>query len=351
MKFDSSKMRLVIIATLAVACSVAGASAPGNGSLAAYISESWQAHPDVKSAQAVINEEARRTQMSAAWTNPSVSFGLMNAPQSFDLHSEPMTAWQFGIMQEIPVPGKLHASSQAGELRTQAAVASLEEAKYRLASAVSSAYYDLAAAAAVKTLLASGQELAAQARDAATARVSAGLGSQADILKSQAEVERWHVELINKQADVDRKRAALAYAIGRADASTIADPELPDSLPPRINLNAALSEDSMNATPELKRLRLQSDASGADVTRAKLDYWPNPTLGIMYGLREYLRTTSTSEMTGITTTTRLPQDPMISIELSAPVPLFYGRNQRARIEELSAVRGESEAHTAQARLA
>jgi cobalt-zinc-cadmium efflux system outer membrane protein len=354
MKFNSFRKYIlfsVLLALVAVSGSMAAEPRQtGDRALSAYISESWKTHPDLESARALITAEASRTEMSSSWKNPGVSFGLMNAPQNFDLHQEPMTMWQIGVMQEIPVPGKLSASSRAGELRTKAAVASLDEARYRMASLVSAAYYDLAAAIQVRKLLQTGQDLAEQMTDAASARVSSGIGSQADVLRAQSEVERWSVELTNNQANVEQKRAALAYAVGRSDAARIADPQLPDSLPPEIDLDAALNVDSLDHTPEVARVRLQDDATRADVRRAKLDYWPNPTLGLKYGLREYLRKTNTSEMTGITTTSHMPQDAMISIELSAPLPLFYKGNQRAQIEELSALQSERQAEVAKARL-
>lgn len=341
---------LISALTLSAATGFAQTAAP-DSALASYIHESWKSHPDIQSMRAMITADAERTRMNSSWMNPEVSFGLMNAPQSFDLHMDPNTMWQIGVMQQIPFPGKRSASERAGAMRTHAAEANLEETQYQMAGMVAMAYYDLAAALAARQVVERGKDLAAQMADAASVMVSTGMGTQSEVMRARLEIESWNVKLTNNQADITRKRAALAYAVGREDPNTLADPILPDSLAPEINLAAALEPDSIQNTPELKRLKLEADAARADVRRARLDYWPDVSLGLSYGLRGYLRTMSTSEMTGITTVSKVKQDPMLSIELAAPVPLFSAGNQTARVRELAAMQASREAELAKARLA
>ena len=347
------KIKTALFLLAIVLCSAAGfsQSAAPDSVLAAYVQESWKSHPDVASMRAMIAAEESRTKMNSAWMNPGVSFGLMNVPQSFDTHMDPFTMWQIGLMQEFPIPGKLGASEKAGALRTRAAEATVEETQYQMSSMVAMAYYDLAATLAVAKVLLRGKDLAQQMGDAAGVMVSTGLGTHSEVLRARLEFETWNVRITNNQADITRKRAALAYALGREDPATIADPILPDSLPPEIALEAALQSDSLLATPSLKRLSFEAQATHADVRRARLDYWPNVTLGLTYGLRGYLRSMSTDQMTGITTVSKIKQDPMISLELSAPLPLFYKGNQQAKVSELSAMQHSREAELAKVRLA
>ncbi len=188
----------------------------------------------------------------------------MNVPESFDTHMDPNTMWQVGVAQQIPFPGKTRAARQAGALKTRAAAASYEEARYRMAGMVAEAYYDLAAALKVRHLLIRGAALAADMTAAATAVVTAGTGSQAEVYRGRVEEENWKVKLTQSAAAIDRKRATLAYAIGREDPATLTDPVMPDSLPPDIDLEAALAADSVIRSPTFRRAQLEADAAKAE---------------------------------------------------------------------------------------
>jgi outer membrane protein TolC len=167
--------------------------------------------------------------------------------------------------------------------------------------------------------------------------LSAGMGLQADVLRARLETEQWNRRLVTNQADIDRKRAALAYAIGRADTSTLVDPVLPDSLPTLPDLAAGLSSESLEGTPEVHRARLQAQAAGADVRQAKLGVLPYIGVGAAYGFRQDLRTNGTDPHTGVPTQEVMKQDNMVTLEVTVPLPLFYRRNQHAQISEFQAM--------------
>jgi outer membrane protein TolC len=318
--------------------------------LTAYVRESLQNHPDLTGMQAMATAESSRTVMSRAWMNPELSVGLMNSPDNFDLHMDPATMWQIGIMQRVPFPGKLKAAGEAGRARTLAAETGTEAARFDMASMTAMAYYDLAAALSVRRSLEKGKDLLQQMMDAARVMTASGMGSQADLLRARLELEQWNVRLISNQADIDRKRAALAYALGRRDETTLGNPVLPDSLPPTLDLDSALQPSSIDSTPSIRRAHRELEAAAADTRRARLEYWPDVDVMASYGFRGYLRTAMADDATGETGLRRMKQDGMVSIELSAPLPLFYHGNQRARIGEMTAMQSGKEADLAKERL-
>ena len=130
--------------------------------LAQYVRESWARHPSLESMRSTLAAESSRAVMSSAWENPVARVGLMNVPSSFDTHEDPNTMWQIGISQEIPFPGKLSASRNAGRARIHTAVANLEAGRYETSGAVAEAYYDLAAELAVRKSLERGSGLLQQ---------------------------------------------------------------------------------------------------------------------------------------------------------------------------------------------
>jgi outer membrane protein TolC len=318
-----------------------------------YIHESWQNHPDLQSMKSMVDAANQRTAMSQAWMNPEVNFGLMNSPTTFDTHMDPATAWQIGFEQQIPFPGKLQAARDAGEAQTRAAVATVEEGRYTMASMVAMAYYDLAGAISIRKALERGRDLNREIMDAASIMVSSGMGSRTDILRAKMDLEQWNVKLVNNQADIKRKQAELAYAVGRSDEKSLAMPVLPDSLPPSLDLDQALADNAVENTPTLVKSKEELAGATAEQRKARLSYWPDVKLMVNYGIRGWLRTGGGLDaMTGLPVPLdRMKQDNMISIGIAAPIPLFYRGNQRAQIRELDAMRTGRGAEHAKARLA
>jgi outer membrane protein TolC len=329
----------VLVPALFVLCAISS-TAHGTDSdslLASYVAESWESHPNVERIRAMIAAENSRTTMSNSWMNPELRAGLMNIPESFNAHADPMTMFQIGAMQQIPFPGKLNAARRAGEARVSAATATLDQEKFRMAAMVAMAYYDLAAALETRQTLEQGLLLTKQAVDAATSLLTTGKGSQTEVLRAGLEKEEWSLKLIANASEIEKKRAALAYAVGRTDASTLVDPVLPNSLPPLIDLDAALATTVVASTPQIRIAQAQSQASEFELRRTRLEYWPDIKLGLAYGIRGALNGTGTDPHTGELISQSSKQDNMATIELSAPVPLFYRGNQRAKIQEARAM--------------
>ncbi len=331
--------RAVPLSILIVLCAISS-SAQGFESdslFASYVAESWKAHPNIERMQAMIAVERSRANMNNSWMNPELRAGLMNVPESFDVHADPMTMFQIGAMQQIPFPGKLRAARRAGEARVSAATASIDQERFRMAAMVAMAYYDLAAALETQQTLEQGLVLTKQAVEAATSLLSTGKGSQTEVLRASLEQEEWNLKLLANASEIDQKRAALAYAIGRADASTLIDPVLPNSLPPLIDLNAGLAMAENASTPQVRIAQAQSRATEFELRRAKLEYWPDIKLELAYGIRGALNGTGTDPHTGEPISQSIKQDNMVTIEASAPLPLFSRGNQQARIQEARAM--------------
>ncbi len=343
---------VIALAAMAILPTLAYSQGARDTLLMQYVRESWERHPDLESMRAMLAAESSRAAMSRAWENPEARFGLVNVPPSFDTHEDPNTMWEIGVSQKIPFPGKLSASRKAGRARIRATAANLEAARYETSGAVAEAYYDLAAALVVRKSLERGSGLLQQMIEASANLLNTGLGSQADVLRAQLESEQWKVKLLANEADIVRKRAALARAIGRHADEPLIDPLLPDSLPPIPDFVPSQIADSAKDTPRVRKAQLDVESARADVKRAKLDYWPDVELMASYGLRGYLRSSGgTDPMTGaIIPPGRIKRDPMISLELGIPIPLFYRGNQQARVRELSAMQRAREAEAASARL-
>lgn len=331
--------RAVPLSILIVLCAISS-SAQGFESdslLASYVAESWKSHPNIERMQAMIAVERSRATMNNSWMNPELRAGLMNVPESFDVHSDPMTMFQIGAMQQIPFPGKLNAARQAGEARVRAATSILDQERFRMAAMVAMAYYDLAAALETRQMLEQGLVLTKQAVDAAASLLSTGKGSRTEVLRAGLEQEEWDLKLLANASEIDQKRAELAYSIGRTNDNALVNPILPNALPPLIDLDAGLALVENASTPQVKIAQAQLRATEFELRRAKLDYWPDVKLGLAYGIRGALKGAGTDPHTGEPISQSLKQDNMVTIEVSASIPLLSRGNQQAKISEARAM--------------
>jgi len=315
--------------------------------LVSYIRESLRNHPDLRSMRSMVVAQESRTEMSRAWMNPELRAGLMNVPESFDTHMDPMTMWQIGVMQQVPFPGKLKASSQANEAKTRASIADVRAAEQDMVAMVTMAYYELAGLLEIRKALQYGQDLTQEMIAASSAMYSSGMGSQVDVIGAQIEAKEWDTRLISNQAEIERKRADLAYAIGRSTPDGLIDPVMPAGAPsPPPSVDSTIADN----VPAVRSSELEAQAARWEVRRAELDYWPDVNVMLGYGLRGYVRQMVLDEATGQMKSVRSDMDNMISIELSGSLPIFYRGNQQARIHEMSAMQRSKEEQAQNVRL-
>jgi cobalt-zinc-cadmium efflux system outer membrane protein len=315
--------------------------------LTSYILESLRNHPDIQSMRSMVDAQRSRTEMSRGWMNPELRVGLMNISETFDTHVDPMTMWQIGVMQRLPFPGKLKTSGEANEAKTRASIADVQAAEQDMVAMVTMKYYELAGLLEVRKALQYGQDLTQQMVAASSAMYSSGNGSQADVIGAQVETKDWETRLISNQAEIDRKRADLAYAIGRSTPDGLIDPVMPTNAP---SPPPAVDSTMVDTIPTVRSSELQAEAARWEVKRAKLDYWPDLNLMLGYGLRSYVRQMKLDEATGQMKWVHADVDNMVSIELSGSVPLFYRGNQKARIHEMSAMQRSKEEQAQAVRL-
>jgi outer membrane protein, heavy metal efflux system len=323
-------MRITAFTSLLILISLTPAFAQINPDslLASYIQESWANHPNLAAMQSMAVAESSRVDMASSWMNPDLRVGLMNLPDTFNLWSDPMTMLQIGVMQQIPFPGKLRAAGKAAQARRASAQVSVEQERQVMASMVTMAFYDLAAALRVRKALEKGQELAQEMVESAALMVSSGMGAQSDILRAQLEVEQWKLKLVANQDEITRQRADLAYALGRSDASGIPEIDLPDHLPDLPDTNTTYDD-----SPQLRRSLLEVEAANQDLKRARLDYLPDVNVGLTYGIRGDLKPfTMANPMPD-----PLKQDNMVSLEVSFPIPVFYRGNEASKVQEIGAM--------------
>ena len=264
---------------LALPAGAAGASPPaGTDSAApveALVAEALETSPALAAALSEVAAARERVAPAGTLPDPMLSLGYENDGTSFSLGEEPMTRLSFMAEQQIPWPGKLRAASKL-------AVADVEVVEARLARIRLSVEAAVRRAAA---RLLEARELEAVTRDqgktwerieaVARNRYAAGLGTQQDVLRAQAERTR-----LLQQAR--RDEAAGRVALAELRRLLLREPHEPVTLagsladaPPVVPEASAERARAEEESPELALVRKVAARETLAIDLAKRDRSPD----------------------------------------------------------------------------
>lgn len=320
--------------------------------LRAYVAEALERNAALAAAGTDVRAAAERIAPAGALPDPTLSFGLMQAPApSFDLDREDMTMFPVRLEQMFPFPGKQGASAAVARREHAVAAADLGLTTHALAAEAAEAFFDLAYAHSALEVWAERLELADQAVKVTLARYETGAAPQAEALRAQVSRARIEEQGHGFKADVEAAAArADALRGGRGEAVGVPALVGPDS--------AALLAVLRDTLPDLAALRDRLAAgspaltvAGVRVERARasvhvFDIAGRPDLMLM---AEYAP--------------RVSRDPFFTGMVGLSIPLWAARKQgpsaeaarhelsstRRRYEDLQ-VRLESELRARLARL-
>jgi len=316
--------------------------------LDSLIKLAWEKHPDLSSMRLMIEAESARGVMAKGWMNPTLSVGLMDLPQSFDIHQDGGTSFNIGAMQRFSYPGKRRISTEISGARVTAAELDYASARQQMAAMVAMAYYGLAASIELDSLLRVGLSLTEEMATASGWMNASGMGRQSDVERANFEKENWRLKIIANRGEIERQRADLAYAIGGA-IDTSRRPTLPLDLPSLPKIDSVFALGALERAPVVLAAMARAKGSASSVKRAEREWYPDIDVSLTYGIKPYLRVTG-YDATGMLMTEKMDMDNMISLELSAPVPLFGKGNQKAQIAEASAMNSQARADASRVKL-
>ena len=251
-----------------------------------------------------------------------VMAGIQNVPLGRDAGAmpgpEPMTMKMIGVSQTIPYPGKTSLRTRVARAEAEAADARAAAARREVRRNVLDAYYDLAAARMLATIVERQQDVAAGILPATEARYVSGSAAQADVLKARNEAAALVEE---RNTLLQEERAALARLNAALDQPSTT-PLKADSLPPGALVATSLASlDSLqalalSANPQLTERRAMIASQMARLELARRERLPDFDVSLQYGQRD-----------------RLPD--MVTALVSVPLPIQRGRKQNAEAKAAS----------------
>lgn len=265
--------------------------------------------------------------------DPQLQIGVMNASLPglrTDMPGAMLPSVQ--AMQMVPFPGKLRLKGELARQSTAMAGVEVEVVWWEVRAATARAFYEIYRADRQITVMEETLDWLIQVEQVATSMYSVGRGRQSDVLRAGVAVARM-------KADIARMRAMRSTAAARLNAilNRPSDTPVPavsfTPLPGKLPEAAELERWAEESRPLLVRARLSVEQSLTREGLARLELWPDVSLGVQYGQRPG----------------ELGTERMGSVMLGFSVPVFASRRQMHMRTEAAAMGGVARAELASTR--
>lgn len=293
--------------------------------LADAIAEARATNPSLAAARLGADAALERIPQAGAWSDPVLSFGLMNRPISGFGSGEPMTINQVQVSQTIPWPGKRGLARDQARYLAGAASQGSAEMELMLVSQVKTRYFELAAMDRIIAIMSGTRELLRDFFSVSQALYSVGQSPQQDVLQAQVAVARMTEDLTVMQQSRVAGVARLNALLGREGRVPIGGLVLPGIGGEVASVDSLIT---MAATgrPKLRAAHERQLAAAAAVRVAEREIYPDLMVSLAYGQR--------------------PQfGDMASLMIGFSVPLWAGSKQYPLRQEMRAMRAQEVAAT------
>jgi cobalt-zinc-cadmium efflux system outer membrane protein len=285
--------------------------------LADLVAEAEQKDPGIRAAGRMVDAKHARVPQARALPDPQLSIGYMGDFAPFQTQAnDPASYRQFGLMQEIPYPGKRDLRGKIAEKDVDAEQWNLEAARRYVRAQVKLAYYELWAVDRALETAQKDKDLLETFAAIAAERYKVGKGLQQDVLRAQVEVTR-----ILQRFTVLRQRrltleARLNSLLQRPPDAPLGSLEPVEKSPFAFTLDELLDKAVANA-PEIRREDQRIEQSQYAIHLAKKEYYPDFGVGWDYQNRGS------------------GQRDMYGLRFTLNLPIFYKSKQREALGEAS----------------
>lgn len=324
-------LSLQVVLVHSVSAASGGAELGRDSVLAGLLRDALANRPELAQAQATVQADQARIPQARALPDPVLSLGVQNDGfQGLQIGTMETSYWSIVGAQTFPWYGKRSLRAKTQSLGAKQSESDLERARLSVQAEVERGYVDLLLVRDQIRILGTLEALWIQAEGLSRSRYETGEGAQSDVLRAQLERTRLQQQRWALVAEERRRLAVLNRSVGHpldqviptaVSLGEVADPPLPDSL--------SATADAEARSPELHRALLAVEQSGALVSLARKDYYPDLTVsgGVMPRGGEF--------------------EPMWQAGVSVPLPLWAGSKQSNAVREyrLRGQAAESSAET------
>ena len=305
-------------ATAGMSSTPVSQTAAAGGTLASLVEQLDRNNPELKASRREIDMRVARVAPASAPPDPTLSFGYMGGiARPFFPSSNTLGAFQrFGLLQEIPYPGKLALRGRVLATEVDQSRWNFEDGRRRLIADLKVTYFDYVLTERSLAIVQRNKTLLEQFRQIAEAQFAVGKGLQQDVLKAQVEISL----LLERINVLERARGAMQ---ARINALLYRDPAMPIDadlafdampLPPLDTLKAQVAE----RYPALKRDERGIDRGQQALQLANKELLPD----------------FAANVTSMRQTSDMPW--LYGVDFMVKIPIFWQRKQRPMIAEAAA---------------
>lgn len=293
-------------------------AAEDDGLLTVVVEDALGARPELAQARAELRAAQERVPQAQSWPDPMLQVGVQN--DSFD-------KWQVGKMetswllfmasQTIPFPGKPGLRADIANVEVTTRRLALERVRLTTIADVRRGYVALQLARARLELLSRLSSLLTLAVEVAQSRYESGEGPQSDILRARLELGRLEQQRVVLQADEQLQLEALNRLRGHPLEEKIATRPLTQLTFPQAPHDDEATRRILETSPEY--LAARTGVNGAQRVRelSQRQYLPDLSVGAGVMVRGSL-------------------EPMWTVTLGLPIPVFAGTKQSRAVAEADA---------------
>jgi cobalt-zinc-cadmium efflux system outer membrane protein len=238
-------------------------------------------HPEVRAARSAVNAALGHAEQVRRWPNPELQLAAEDAPvRSGSVLADAKQT--LGVTQTIPFPGKKGLERNAAQAGVRVAGAELAQRHRDLIRRVRAAFYEVLAADRAATLARELEQTAAADAEAARRRVEAGAAAEQEQLRAEIAWEQARVELADAERDRLSARLSLAALLGFPGRSEFpVSGALAEEVDPALLLEGNVHR--LKEHPALAATRLEQERAELELRRARLEPFPDVTLGVAGG--------------------------------------------------------------------
>jgi cobalt-zinc-cadmium efflux system outer membrane protein len=319
-----------MLVTLWVAGTVAAhAQAPDSLSLGEVYLRVNTGTPRTAAAAAAARAAEARIGPARRLPDPMLQFALMNRRlPGFGL-DESLGMNQIGLVQMVPLGGKLGLATSVERARTAAAEARTADVRLAERERAAMAFFELYETDRSLALAEESRELLRDLVKTTSAMYAVGEGRQPDVLRAQVELARMQEELVRMSAMRTAAAARLNAVLDAPGDAAVGPPRLPP-FPGSVPARDSLERLAIAGRPMLAAGAHDVHAAEDAARLAGRELWPDVELGIQYGWRP-METGS---------------DRMASLMVGVRLPVWAGSRQLAMRRESGAMRDMAAAELA-----
>ncbi len=309
---------------------VALASAPPTSevdeSLVALVDEAVGARPELEQARAEIRAAQERVPQARSWPDPMLQVSVQNDGFGRWQVGKAETSWVLVMAsQTIPFPGKPGLRGEIANVEVVARSLAFERTRLTTVADVRRAYLGLQLARERLELLGRLASLLTQAVEIARSRYETGDGPQSDVLRARLELSRLEQSRLVVQAAEESQLEAMNRLRSRPLGTPVAVRPLRELGFPALPDEREAARHSLEVSPECLAARSAVRGAALQYELSPLQYLPDVSVGAGVMARGNL-------------------EPMWSLSLGVPLPVFAGTKQaraaaEARASLASASRG------------